>query len=248
MAVGAGECAVSRAVRGTRPQERPVRLHMARVHVPLSAILGAWLLRQVGRLLSWLVSHVLMPVLRRPLLLLPILASVVTLRLTSGHMLPMLLGLLTSSGAALAVWWWRWRDSFIRQVVWALRGCWRGQAVYRFAWQPAMVTTGLAVHLNGAEYLPKLLGVSSTGCVDRVRVQMLPGQVFEDWSTRAERLAQTFGAQECRVRTTRTRHRLELWFLIDDPLTSPIPHPPGPTQLPSSPPRWGLAWTRTHPA
>jgi S-DNA-T family DNA segregation ATPase FtsK/SpoIIIE len=40
-----------------------------------------------------------------------------------------------------------------------------------------------------------------------------------------ERLAQTFGAQDCRVRTTKTRHRLELWFLTDDPLTDPVTPP-----------------------
>ena len=79
---------------------------------------------------------------------------------------------------------------------------------------------------RGAEYLPKLLRVSSTGCVDRVWVRMLPGQVFDDWSARSERLAQPFGVQECRVRTTRARHRLELWFLMSDPLTEPIPPEP----------------------
>jgi S-DNA-T family DNA segregation ATPase FtsK/SpoIIIE len=51
---------------------------------------------------------------------------------------------------------------------------------------------------------------------------MLPGQVFEDWTSVGTRLAQTFGAQECRVRTTGHRQRLELWFLIRDPLTDPV--------------------------
>ena len=52
---------------------------------------------------------------------------------------------------------------------------------------------------------------------------MLPGQVLDDWTAMAPRLAQTFDAQECRVRTTAHHQRLELWFLVEDPLTQPIP-------------------------
>jgi len=54
-------------------------------------------------------------------------------------------------------------------------------------------------------------------------VRMLPGQVLDDWTSVAPRLAQTFDAKECRVRTTRHRQQLELWFLVEDPLTDPIP-------------------------
>ncbi len=52
---------------------------------------------------------------------------------------------------------------------------------------------------------------------------MLPGQVLDDWTAMAPRLAQTFDAQECRVRTTAHRQQLELWFLVEDPLTRPDP-------------------------
>jgi S-DNA-T family DNA segregation ATPase FtsK/SpoIIIE len=85
-----------------------------------------------------------------------------------------------------------------------------------------MLTTGLAVTMDTREYLPKRLGVSSTGTGDRVRVRMLPGQVFDDWTAVGPRLAQTFDALECRVRTTKHRQQLELWFLIRDPLTEPV--------------------------
>jgi DNA segregation ATPase FtsK/SpoIIIE, S-DNA-T family len=85
-----------------------------------------------------------------------------------------------------------------------------------------MATTGLVVSMDGREYLPRRVPVASTGTVDRVEVAMLPGQVFEDWTNVAPRLAQTFGAQECRVRTTKHRQRLELWFLIHDPLTDAV--------------------------
>ena len=213
-------------MRGTRQQESPVRLHVARVHVPLSAILAAWVFRQIGRFLAWAVSCTVGAVIRRPWLLLVPVALMVVTRLSNGHTVTALATLALMTLVGLGVWWWRWRESFTHRVLWSLRGAWRGRFVYGFAWQPAMVTTGLAVNLDGAEYLPKLLRVSSTGCVDRVTVRMLPGQVFDDWSAQSERLAQTFGVQECRIRTTRIRHRLELWFLITDPLTEPIPpHP-----------------------
>lgn len=211
---------VSRRIGGTRRNEAPVRLNVARVHVPLSAILAAWTVRQLGRLLTWTATRSFGALRARPWLLVLAVALLVVGRLSHGHTILVLtvLGLLAPMG--LGVWWWRWRESFIRRVAWAVRGAWRGRVVYRFAWQPAMVTTGLSVTLDGTEYMPKVLRVFSTGSVDRVTVRMLPGQVFADWASVGERLAQTFGAQDCRVRTTKTRHRLELWFLTDDPLTS----------------------------
>jgi len=65
------------------------------------------------------------------------------------------------------------------------------------------VTTSLAVRVHGSEYLPRLVKVSATSSVDRVTVRMLPGHVAEDYAEIADRLAQTFGASECRVRTDR---------------------------------------------
>jgi DNA segregation ATPase FtsK/SpoIIIE, S-DNA-T family len=59
--------------------------------------------------------------------------------------------------------------------------------------------------------------------VDRVRLWMLPGQTVEDWAKVSDRLCQTFGAQDCRVRTVPGRpHELELWFLTVDPLVEPV--------------------------
>ncbi|MGH8883480.1 MAG: FtsK/SpoIIIE domain-containing protein, partial [Stackebrandtia sp.] len=64
---------------------------------------------------------------------------------------------------------------------------------------------------------------ASTGSVDRVTVRMLPGQVVEDYAEVCDRLAQTFGAADCRVRTDpRHRDRVVLWLLIRDPLTEPV--------------------------
>ena len=137
--------------------------------------------------------------------------------------------------AGLVVWRVRWPDSFTRRVVWRARGVWRGRWVYRRFWQPAMATTGLVTTLDGDEYLPRLLRVASTGSVDRVRVRMLPGQVIEDWAAAGPRLAQTFAATECRVRTVvSSRQEVELWFLTHDPLTEAVP--PFDTRVVGDPP------------
>lgn len=102
-------------------------------------------------------------------------------------------------------------------------GWWREVRVYRGAWHSAMVTTGLALREGRELHLPRLMWVHTRGGIDLVRVRMLPGQVLEDWAQCAPRLAQTFGTQECRVRTVpRRQHDLELWFLVDDPLTTDI--------------------------
>jgi S-DNA-T family DNA segregation ATPase FtsK/SpoIIIE len=212
----------NRAVGGTRRAEYPVRLNIARVHVPLTVFLFGWLARQLGRLLAWIATRTFGAVVRRPWLLIVPVVLLAVARLSHGHTLAASAGLGLLVIAGLAVWWWRWRESFTRHVAWTMRGAWRCRVVYGFGWQPAMATTGLGVNLDGAEYLPRLLRVSSTGHVDRVWVRMLPGQVFDDWAAQGERLAQTFGAQDCRVRTTKIRHRLELWFLTDDPLTEPV--------------------------
>ena len=86
--------------------------------------------------------------------------------------------------------------------------------------------------------MPRIVSVASTASVDRVRVRMLPGQTFTDWATNGPRLAQTFGAVDCRVRTVpRRAHDLALWFLTADPLTTPVApfepaHPPHLAALP----------------
>ena len=69
--------------------------------------------------------------------------------------------------------------------------------------------------------------MKSTRDLDRVRARMLAGQVVEDWGKVSDRLCQTFGAQDCRVRSVPGRpHEIEAWFLINDPLQQVIePHP-----------------------
>ena len=80
---------------------------------------------------------------------------------------------------------------------------------------------------DGTQYEPVLLTVQSTRDLDRVRARMLAGQVIEDWGKVSDRLCQTFGAQDCRVRSVPGRpHEIEAWFLVNDPLQHVVqPHP-----------------------
>jgi len=194
----------------------PIRLDIAKVHVPLSTVIAAWCGRRLWAAVIWFI--------KRPLILVAATAAVVVCRFIGDHGPTPLLGLAGTLGAVLGGWWALWRASFTRWVTWPARGWSRRMRVYRYRWQPGMVTTALAVRVDGIEYLPRLGHVLSTGAVDLVHVRMLPGHTLEDWSSAASRLAQTFGALECRVRSVPENvHHLVLWFLTTDPLTQPVP-------------------------
>ena len=123
----------------------------------------------------------------------------------------------------LVVWRLRWPVTFEAQVRLRVRTWWRAGFVYRRRWATAMDTAGLLVERHRTDYVPPLLKVRSTRTVDRVTVRMLPGQRVEDYAGVADRLAQTFGALDCRVRSVRKRrHLVELWFLVDDPLEAVV--------------------------
>ncbi len=111
-----------------------------------------------------------------------------------------------------------------------------------------MVATGLAVHLDGVRQMPLLVRVRSTDSIDLVTVSTLTGQLLEDFAAVGDRLAQAFGAQECRVRADpRRSDRLVLCFLIRDPLTVAVEpfepaDPPELTALPLARQEDGLVY------
>ncbi|NMM25134.1 MAG: cell division protein FtsK [Phycicoccus sp.] len=200
---------------GTSRGQTPVRLNVAKVHVPLSAVLAAWAGRRLGAGGWWLLRH--------PFAVVTAVVVLVAWRVTVTHGPLPILAVVSVIAAVLLVWRRFHGSSFTRLVTWRVRGTWRAATVYRYLWQPAMVTTTLAVRVEGTEYLPRLVSVRSTGCLDVVRVRMLPGQTLADWATNAPRLAQTFGVVDCRVRSVPKRtHDLALWFLSTDPLTAPV--------------------------
>ena len=85
-----------------------------------------------------------------------------------------------------------------------------------------MDTAGLTKDRHGVDYVPSLLAVRCTRWLDKVTVKMLPGQRIQDYVDVADRLAQTFGAHDCRVRSTRSPHRVQLWLLVRDPLDAVV--------------------------
>jgi len=86
-----------------------------------------------------------------------------------------------------------------------------------------MDTIGLTKERHGTDYVPPLVAIRSNRWMDQVTVRMLPGQRLQDWVDVADRLAQTFGALDCRVRSTPHAQRVQLWFLVRDPLTHVVP-------------------------
>jgi S-DNA-T family DNA segregation ATPase FtsK/SpoIIIE len=194
----------------------PIRLDVAKVHVPLSTVIAAWAGRRLWAGVVWVV--------KRPLLIVSTALLVLVCRFIAAHGPGPLLAALGVVASTLGGWWWVARASFTRHVTWPTRGAWRRTRIYRYRWQPGTVTAALDVRVDGVEYLPRLGRVTSTGSVDVVRVRMLPGHTLEDWASAAPRLAQTFGALECRVRSVPgSVHELVLWFLTTDPLTAPVP-------------------------
>jgi S-DNA-T family DNA segregation ATPase FtsK/SpoIIIE len=121
----------------------------------------------------------------------------------------------------------RWPELFEQHVYLVVRSRWRRWSIYRYKWPATMNFADLdRVRRDGTQYQPVLLTVRSTRAVDRVRARMLAGQVVEDWGKVSDRLCQTFGAQDCRVRSVPGRpHEIEAWFLIKDPLQHVVqPH------------------------
>lgn len=207
-----------RKTRELRRNRRSFGLETARFYVPVS--LSTLLTVLCGRRL-W---GGLVYVLKRPVPLTAAVLGIVLCRIVAQYGLRPLLTFLVMATALLGFWRYSARASVSRHLASGVRGAWRRQRVYRSQWEPAVLTARLDVRLRGTEYVPRLGRVLSTGSVDLVRVRMLPGQTLEDWSSAAPRLAQTFGALECRVRSVAGRvHDLVLWFVTADPLSTPIP-------------------------
>lgn len=122
------------------------------------------------------------------------------------------------TGLALTGWSRIHHDSYRRVIV----SRWRWFWVYRYRWQPAMVTCGLAVHLNDREYLPKIRKVVAGEHGDRVLVRLLIGQAPEEYEDQVRQLAHTFGARSCRLRFDRPG-QIWLEFGRSDALANRVP-------------------------
>lgn len=141
-------------------------------------------------------------------------------------------------GVLLLLWAHLHPPSWNRWVEWPARGRWRRVWVYRREWQPAMLTTGLALSSTMGNLLPILGRVRARPGLDVVRVKVNPGQTLEDWSRVSGRLAQTFGVLDVRPRTVPgDAHALDLWCVTADPLAgvTPAPVPTVPVDLAAVP-------------
>src|SRR5690606_8612994 len=116
--------------------------------------------------------------------------------------------------AALAAWSMLHRASFLRFVWWPVKAWWRRRRVYGREWIEVMHNLSLTKRPDRDELVPALLRDRSTATVDLVRLRMLPGLTLGDFAQHADRFAATFEALDCRVRSTRRRRVLELWFLL----------------------------------
>jgi S-DNA-T family DNA segregation ATPase FtsK/SpoIIIE len=207
-------------VRGVEVERGPVNFRAPSVSIRLRWFIAWLLVTRSLRLVGWS--------LRRPLLTGSLVLGVWVRHVWVSVSPWPVIAAVAWAALLLGGWRWRWPELFAQQVTWRLRGRWRRLVVYRSPWQALMTTTGLLERIGNSQWMPRLIRVRSSGSVDLVTVRMLPGQVLADYADVAERLAATFGASECRVRShTRKRDRLVLWFLIRDPLTETIsPLPP----------------------
>jgi S-DNA-T family DNA segregation ATPase FtsK/SpoIIIE len=101
--------------------------------------------------------------------------------------------------AGLGVWWRRWPGTFHRWPGPVLLGLWRSFWAYGVRWRAAMMLSGLGGRFDGAEYLPRVVGVRAGRYTDRVTVRMVVGQHPADWARRLGVLAHGFGARSCQV-------------------------------------------------
>lgn len=203
-----------------RVDDRPVRAIVQPVKLSVWAVAGAWAARKLWRLVIMTMTTP---------------AALVTMTLFVGlgtvwhHFGPGPIALAAALlGAVLTGWRLRWPAGFLRFVRLPARSWRRSWWIYRRRWVAATDTANLTLTRNGEEYTPKIIRVRSTLAIDKVSVRMLPGQTIEDYATAAPRLAQTFGAAVCRVRSVAGQvHELVLWLLVVDPLTAVVePIPP----------------------
>ncbi|MDH2429775.1 FtsK/SpoIIIE domain-containing protein [Sphaerisporangium sp. TRM90804] len=138
--------------------------------------------------------------------------------------------LVVSVVTALAGWRLAHPASFTPWVGLGLFAWWRWMSNYRRHWQPVMVVSGLAKHVGGREYLPRLLKVTCTPTADVVHLKMLSGQSADQWQERADNLAHGFAAPECRVKVDKPG-RITLILPRRDLLATPIPALPIPTDV-----------------
>ncbi|MGI9006738.1 MAG: FtsK/SpoIIIE domain-containing protein [Streptosporangiaceae bacterium] len=131
--------------------------------------------------------------------------------------------------AALVLWLWQRPASFTRWVARPAMGKWR-RWHYSRRWSAVTAISGLAPMYRGRLLLPVLGRVSSNRYTDRVLVRLVSGQCAADFAARSDKLAESFGALLCRIRTARPG-----WVVLElvrrDALAAIIPALPVPAHV-----------------
>ena len=200
---------------GQRLSRSPIQMRPATWRVGIKWIQLAWVGRMLGRLVLAMVRHPWV------VLIVSLAVGLQWAQLRYGATATALP--LVALAGLLVVWRVKRPDSFYRFVWWKAIAAVRRAWVYRRGWEPAMTTCGLVERYNDHQFLPAMRKVKRTGTVDRVTVRMLPGQILDDYADQGERLAMTFGAQDCRVTTGKKHGDLDLCFLTFDPLQQVVP-------------------------
>lgn len=201
------------------PARRWLRFRWPYVRLPwwlLFAVLAALALSRVLLVLLWLLGH--------PRTAAVLLAGGGVAYAVTVHGAGTVLACAAGTAAAAAGWRAGHRPSFDRLAAWPATALLRRVWVYRRQWQPAMVTTGLALPAAQGSALPELERVVHRPGLDRVTVRLLPGQDLPDWTRVADRLARVFGTVDVRPRSVPDRtDALELWCVLTDPLDRAVP-------------------------
>ncbi|GAB2699743.1 hypothetical protein [Nocardia thraciensis] len=132
-----------------------------------------------------------------PMISLPLAGAV-----AAGVLVSWVLGVVVVGVFLAVIMLWRWkRPEMFERWITARARCrfltwWR----YRSRWDKRLEACNLTVRRAdkpGAVFIPRLQSAEIGQAVDRLRVRMVDGQCPDDYENRVDRIAHTFGAQNC---------------------------------------------------
>ena len=178
--------------------------------------LAWWLVGRIVSCVVWLVRH---PVMLGMAAVVYVVTRIATSLPYGGWILGGFVLALVVGTYVLGV---KWPEQYERFVAHPIRCLWH-RYLFQRMWQPAMVTSGLTVKLNGELVFPRILSFDSLPLVDLVRVSLPMGQIFEDWARAVEQLRTTFEMEDVRIHATDVPSQLVIAFMRGNLLEQPVP-------------------------
>ncbi|WP_280268696.1 hypothetical protein [Nocardia wallacei] len=158
-----------------------------------------------------------------PMISLPIAGAV-----AAGVLVSWVLGVVVVGVFLAGIMLWRWKrpEMFERWITARARRRFLTWWRYRSRWDKRLDACNLTVRCPDATavFVPRLMSVEIGESVDRLRVRMVDGQCPDDYENRVERIAHTFGAQNCRA-TVAAPGVMELALRQSDSLAESITLP-----------------------